>query len=143
MVDPDRIEKLIHDGRCLVAYDDPDDGRIIGWPEMAYESIRAINHLTGHGDVIPAPTLYGILGELKGVGHLLPQAFEQLARGLQASLMELEVTEDDPSRDPRDSVAQAGALLDQAAALARDLGVVLEAAQSVIAGQGYRTPDEN
>ena len=138
MADPTQIERLIHDGRSLVAYDDA-DGRVIGWPEMAYESIRAINHLTSRGQIIPAPTLYNILGELKGVGHLLPQALEQLGRGLSASLDQLDVTEDDQTRDPRDSVATALSLLDQAAKLARDLGATLESAQAAIAGQGYKS----
>lgn len=141
MADPTQIERLIHNGRSLVAYDDA-DGRVIGWPEMAYESIRAINHLTSHGAIIPAPTLYSILGELKGVGHLLPQALDQLGRGLSASLEQLDVTEDDPTRDPRTSVATAVSLLDQAAQLARDLGATLEAAQGAIGGQGYKSADD-
>ena len=138
MPDPTEIERLIHDGRSLVAYDDA-DGRVIGWPEMAYESIRAINHLTSRGQIIPAPTLYNILGELKGVGYLLPQALQQLGRGLTASLEKLDVTEDDPTRDPADSVATTLSLLDQAEGLARALGATLEAAQAAIAGQGYKS----
>ena len=139
MADPTQIERFIHNGRCLVAYDDGTDDRVIGWPEMAYESVRAINHLTNHGAIVPAPTLYRVLGELKGVGYLLPQALDQLGRGLSASLEQLDVTEDDPTRDPRASVATALSFLDQAAQLARDLGATLEAAQSAIGGQGYKS----
>ena len=78
------VENLVHGGRCLVGYSDHGE-YVAGWPEVARESIRAINHLTDHGP-IPAPTLYRMLGELKGVGHLLPQALAQMARGLQKSL---------------------------------------------------------
>ena len=60
------VENLLHGGRCLVGYDDQGE-YVAGWPEVARESIRAINHLTDHGP-IPAPTLYRVLGELTGVG---------------------------------------------------------------------------
>ena len=56
--------------------------RIAGWPEVAYEAIWAISHLTRHSP-IPAPTAYRILGGREGVGHLLPQALEQFCRGRQ------------------------------------------------------------
>ena len=138
MVDPNRIENLIHNGRSLVAYDDPEDGLVIGWPEMAYESIRAINHLKGHGP-IPAPTVYRILGDLKGVGHLLPQALEKLCRGLRASLAAFDVY--DHSRELAESEMDAVALLARASRKAADLGQLLEDAQAAIAEQGYRTDD--
>ncbi|MBK8463499.1 MAG: hypothetical protein IPL36_10825 [Nigerium sp.] len=113
--------------------------RVAGWPEVAYESIRAINHLTGHVP-IPAPTLHQVLGDLKGVGHLLPQALEQLARGLRASLVEFEVY--DHRREPGESVAEAIGLLCRAARKAADLGQLLEDAQAAISEQGYRAPDD-
>ena len=97
------VENLLYGGRTLVGHTEEGE-RIAGWPEVAYEAIRAINHLTGHGP-IPAPTVYRILGDLKGVGHLLPQALEQLCRGLQASLAAFDVH--DHRRDPAESVTDA------------------------------------
>ena len=107
---------------------------------MAFEAIRAINHLTGHGP-IPAPTAYRILGDLKGVGHLLPQALEQLCRGLQASLAAFDVH--DHRRDPAESVTDAVALLARASRKAADLGQLLEDAQAAICDQGYRTHEDH
>lgn len=131
------VDNLLYSGRSLVGFNDEGEW-IAGWPEVAYESIRAINHLTGHGP-IPAPTAYRILGDLKGVGHLLPQALEQLCRGLQASLVALDVY--DHRREPGESVTDAVALLTRAARKAADLGQLLEDAQAAIAEQGYRTDD--
>lgn len=127
-----RIENLIHNGRTLTGYTD-DEGEHIGWPEVAYEAIRAINHLT-FSEPIPAPTLYRILGELKGVGHLLPQALQQLGSGLTKSLDEFDIY--DNKRDPADSVALAREHLAVAAAAAAALGSALEEAQTAINSQG-------
>ncbi len=80
-----QVENLLYGGRTLVGHTDVDGLPVVGWPGVAQEAIRAINHLTGDAP-IPAPTLYRILGELKGLGHLLPQTCVQLARGLEASL---------------------------------------------------------
>lgn len=107
---------------------------------MAYESIRAINHLTNHGAAIPAPVLYRVLGEMKGVGSLMPQALDQLGQGLRSSLTQFDVY--DHSGDPATNVARAQGLLEEAAAAARQLGALLEQAQSAIADQGYRGTDE-
>ena len=131
------VENLLYGGRTLVGFTEEGD-RVAGWSELAYESIRAINHLTLHGP-IPAPTAYRILGDLKCVGHLLPQALEQLARGLQASLEAFDVY--DHRRDPGESVAEAIGLLCRAARRAADLGQLLEGAQAAISDQGYRTDD--
>ena len=131
------VENLLYGGRALIGYTQEGE-RVAGWPEVAYESIRAINHLTGHGP-IPAPTVYRILGDLKGVGHLLPQALEQLCRGLQASLTACDVY--DHRRDPVESLAEAIGLLSRAARKAADLGQLLEDAQAAISEQGYRTDD--
>ena len=132
------VENLLYGGRTLVGYTEEGE-RIAGWPEVAYEAIRAINHLTSHGP-IPAPTAYRILGDLKGVGHLLPQALEQLCRGLQASLQAFDVY--DHRRDPAASVSDAIALLARAARKASDLGQLLEDAQAAISEQGYHTDPE-
>ena len=131
-------DNLLYGGRSLVGFTDEGE-RVAGWPEVAYEAIRAINHLTGHGP-IPAPTAYQILGDLRGVGHLLPQALEQLGRGLQASLTAFDVY--DHRREPGESVTDAVALLTRAARKAADLGQLLEDAQAAIAEQGYRTDDD-
>ena len=103
----------------------------------AYEAIRAINHLTR--GAVPAPTVYDVLGNLKGVGHLLPQALTQLASGLALSLNEYDVYEDDGGV-PVQAIATATDHLTRAAELAAQLGVELEQAQSAINGQGYRPP---
>ena len=108
----------------------------ISLADEAYEAIRAINHRTMWAR-LPAPVVYSILGSLKGVGHLLPQALTQLASGLGRSLDEYVVYEDDGS-DPMDSVAIAAGYLAQAAQLSTALGEALELAQSAIANQGYR-----
>lgn len=127
------IERAVHGGRGLTA--GPDGGAAqAGWPEVALESIRAINHLT-LGQAVPAPVLYDVLGNLKGVGHSLPQALTQLADGLQRSLEEYQVFDRDG--DPAANVDRAREHLAMAALAARTLGAELEAAQSAIAGQGY------
>ncbi len=131
------VENLLYGGRTLVGYTEEGD-RVAGWPEVALEAVRVINHLTSHGP-IPAPTAYRILGDLKGVGHLLPQALEQLCRGLQTSLTTYDVY--DHRRDPAESVSDAVTLLTRAARKAADLGQLLEDAQAAMAEQGYRTDD--
>lgn len=131
------IENRLCGGRALVGFTDQGE-YVASWPELTYESLRALNHLTGHGP-IPAPTLYRVLGDLKGIGHLLPQACAQLARGLEESLQVLEVY--DHRRDPAASVTEAVLLLDQCLRTAIELGSLLEAAQAAISEQGYRTDD--
>ena len=133
------VESHLYGGRALVGYTDEGE-RIAGWPEVAHEAIRAINHVTSPGP-IPAPTVYRILGDLKGVGHLLPQALEQLGRGLQASLPAFDVY--DPRRNPDESVREAVALLACACRKAADLGQLLEDAQAAISDQGYRSSDDH
>ena len=130
------IENRLYSGRTLVGFA-MEGEYVAGWPEVAYEAIRAINHLTSHGP-IPAPTVYRILGELKGVGHLLPQALGQIAGGINRSLEVLDVY--DLRREPAASVLEATLLLDQALRKATELGELLEAAQAVISEQGYCSP---
>jgi len=121
------------------------DGR---WPividaEAAYEAVRSINHRTiWLSDGLPAPAVYWVLAELKSaLGNGARQALEQLGRGLAQSLDHYEVYEDD-GRDPAASVEAAGAALRAAADLAGQIGVLLDAAQVAIAGQGYRSLSE-
>ena len=112
---------------------------VVAHAETAYEAIRAINHLTV--GAVPAPLLYDVLGNLKGVGHLLPQALTQLGRGLAGSLSAYDVY-DGAGKDPAASVARARACLAEAGARAADLGRLLEAAQCAINEQGYHpAPD--
>lgn len=134
-----RIEYRVVGGRGLVAHSEGEE-TIASWPDMAYEAIRSINHLTTGSECVPAPTLYEVLGNLKMVGHLLPQALEQLSVGLERSLGELNVY--DGRGDPAGSVAVAQELMAAAARAAARVGGVLELAQSAIAEQGYRTVDE-
>ncbi len=113
------------------------------WPAGPNSPTNHSGHsttLTGHGP-IPAPTVYRILGELKGIGHLLPQACAQLARGLEESLQALDVY--DHRREPGESVTEAVMILNQALHKATELGDLLEAAQAAIAEQGYRTDDDH
>jgi hypothetical protein len=98
-------------------------------------AIRAINHLTGHGLPIPAPIVYDVLGNLKGIGHMLPQALRQLSAGRAASLGEFDVY--DRNGDPAESIAKARAAMTAAAEHAEQLGALLEAAQSAVNSQGY------
>jgi hypothetical protein len=84
--------------------------------------------------------VYRTLGNLKGVGHLLPQALQQLGAGLTRSLSEYDVYEDDGA-DPAESVALARGLLTRAAAKAAELGELLEQAQSAINRQGYNVKE--
>ena len=133
------IEDRLCGGRALVGYTDSNEF-VAGWPGVAHEAIRAINHLTNQGP-IPSPTVYRILGELTCVCHLLPQALAQIARGLRASLDVLDVY--DHRRDPAESVADAVILLNHALRKAAELGEVLEATQSAISEQGYLSaPDD-
>lgn len=139
-----QIERSVHNGRGLVTHDvgegsefaDNDRGQVMGWPEVAYEAIRSINHVTG-AHAIPAPVVYDVLGELKGVGHLLPQALDQIGSGLKRSLDEFDVY-DNSDRTPAETVEQARVALAQAAEYAQMLGTALEAAQSILSDQGYR-----
>ena len=133
------VDNLLYGGRSLAGSTDEGE-RVAGWPEVAHDAIRAINHLTGHGP-IPAPTAYRILGELKGVGHLLPQALEKLCRGLRASLAAFDVY--DHSRELAESEMDAVALLARASRKAADLGQLLEDAQAAIADQGYRSDEDH
>ena len=135
------IENAVHGGRGMRAWEDPQTSDVeAGWPEVTYESIRAINHLASQGYAMPAPVLCDVLGNLQGVGYLLPQALTQLGEGLEKSVAEYDVY--DTAGDPHESIDVARGHLLTAADAARTLGAALEAAQSAIAGQGYRTQEE-
>lgn len=112
---------------------------VVGEADAVYEAVRTICH---HSETYPAPTVYRVLGNLKGaVGPMLAQALEQLAVGLERSLTEFDVYEDD-GRDPMESVAAAAQHMRAAATLADQIGNHLAEAQTAIAGQGYRAPGD-
>ncbi|WP_420181339.1 hypothetical protein [Paenarthrobacter sp. TA1.8] len=117
--------------------DEDETPAVVQEADDAYEAIRAINHLT-ITQIHAAPTVYSVLGNLKGLGHMLPQACTQLARSLGRSLDKYDVYEDDGG-DPVKSVATATDHLTRAAELAAELGAELEKAQSAISRQGYKT----
>ncbi len=130
------VEERRFGGRSLTGHT-IEGKHVWGWPQLVGESLRAINHLT-NTQVIPAPTVYQVLGELKAIGSLLPQTCVQLANGLSMSLQLLEVY--DHNQEPARSVEQAVVLLNQALRKAIELGDLLDAAQTQIGGQGYHTP---
>ncbi|WP_159599181.1 hypothetical protein [Agromyces humi] len=92
------------------------------------------------GAQLPAPLVYDILGNLKGVGHL-QQALVQLAQGLGRSLDEFDVYESDGA-DPGERAAEATDHLLAAAELAKRLAAELELAQNAIARQGYLASED-
>lgn len=135
MTDP-VIAHTVFGGRGITRQRDSNAGEDVeSWPEVAAGAIRALNHLTGNGNPVPAPMVYEVLGELATLGHRLPQALTQLAQGLDRSLDSFTVT--DTRGNPQASVIVANELLTQAAVLAQQLGEALTAAQQAIAGQGY------
>ena len=108
--------------------------------DAVYEAVRTICH---HSETQPAPTVYRVLGNLKGAaGPMLAQALNQLAAGLERSLTEYDVYEDDGG-DPAESVAAAARHMGAAAALAEQIGGHLSDAQNAIAGQGHRVPGDD
>lgn len=130
-------ERLLHDGRPMLRTDDEP-----GWADFAYDSIRALNHLTSsYGrHPIPAPVAYRLLGDLSGMAGMLPQLCQQLGGGLGASLEAFDVY--DNNREPTESVALAIDALTEAARLADQLAAALSRAQAAINAQGYNdSPD--
>lgn len=89
------------------------------------------------GRAVPAPELYGILGNIKSAGgYYLGELLERLADGIERSVDEYEVYEDDGG-DPVLRAALAASLIQGAAAHATRVAQCLEAAQSAIAAQGH------
>lgn len=140
MSDGLRITRTLYNDRTLLSEEDADGNQAPGWADLAYESIRAMNHITNTGEAIPAPVAYSVLGNISGAAHMLTQLCRQLERGLKESLAELDVYDD--KGDPADSIAIAGANLHQAAELASSLGDALGAAQVAINSQGYGRGDQ-
>lgn len=109
-----RAERISHhrdSAACL--------GRRDSEADAIYESVRTICH---YSETQPAPTVYRVLGNLKGAtGDMLAQALNRLAAGLERSLAEYDVYEDD-GRDPAESVASAAGHMRAAGALAEQIG---------------------
>lgn len=114
----------------------PRTARIVAQSEEAYEAVRAICHLPFMS--IPGPVVYDVLGNLKLVGGLLRQVCEQISDGLDSSLDDYEVYEDD-CVDPSLRVAETRLHLAVAALLATDLGEELSKAQMSVTRQGFRS----
>jgi hypothetical protein len=76
-----------------------------------------------------------VLGNLKGVGNLLPKALRQLTAGLTASLDAFDGYDD--NGEPSESVAKARGAILAAAEHAKQLGDLLEQAPCAINSQGY------
>ena len=89
------VENLLYGSRSLVGFTEEGD-YVSSWPELTHESLRAINHLTSHGP-IPAPTLYRVLGELKGIVAAFVRALRP--RGLLVFTLEHAVGNGDVDRN--------------------------------------------
>ncbi|ADB33554.1 hypothetical protein Kfla_4527 [Kribbella flavida DSM 17836] len=98
-----------------------------------HECVQALMH--GTFRTTPAPLVYALTGNLKVASWGLAQLSEQLGSGLRRSLTEYEVY--DNNREPGQSVDQAGAELQRAADLARQLAAAFEKAQTAINQQGH------
>lgn len=116
---------------------DEESPAVIDAADGLYENLRDICHLTQPGTSVPAPVAYSVLGNLTGIGTMLPQTLTQLAAGLGKSLDTHDVYEDD-GRDPVQSIATATDHLTKAADLAQQLGQEIAHAQSALSRQGYR-----
>jgi hypothetical protein len=83
----------------------------------------------------PAPVVYGVLGNLKTIGHFLPETCTQLDQGLVKSLDDYDV-----GTDPAESIMRAREHLSRAAKLADQLGTELAKAQEALSRQECRIP---
>ena len=101
-----------------------------------YEGVRELS-VAVMGRAVPAPELYGILGNLKFAGgYFLGELLGRLADGIERSVDEFEVYEDDGG-NPVERAAMAASMLEGAAAHAAKVAECLEAAHSAIARQGH------
>lgn len=110
--------------------------------DTAADAIRAMNHEGGSAP-LPAPLAYDVLAALAELGHRLPQTLAAISRGLERSLVSYEVYETDSTRDPKVSIGEAREHLDDAGALADQIGNRLRDAQRAIAQQSYHQPDQD
>jgi hypothetical protein len=134
------IENVLHGDLTLTRrYSEATGDSHEGWADVAYESVRAMNHITGGGAAyaqgIPAPVVYTVLGNLSGMANMLPQLMEQLANGLVRSLDNFAVY--DNKQEPSLSAQEAAELLASAGVHAMRMADALSAAQVAINSQGY------
>lgn len=134
------IERVLYGDRTITRhYDDATGDSVDGWADVAYEAVRAMNHITNSAHPIPAPVAYSVLGNVSGMAGMLPQLCDQLVRGLEASLTAADFEIYDNNGEPAASVAAAQADLERAAALARQAAEAFAAAQVAINSQGYNS----
>ncbi|MCL2794982.1 MAG: hypothetical protein FWD85_06715 [Microbacteriaceae bacterium] len=101
-----------------------------------YEDVRELS-VAVMNRAVPAPELYGILGNLKFAGgYFLAEALGRLADGIERSVAEFDVYEVE-NVSPAVNAATAAAMLEGAARYAEKLAQLLEAAQVAINGQGH------
>lgn len=122
------IESRLYHGRTLSGRAD-DEGRQDGWSDLAVEAILAIDKLTTATEPVPVSVVHAVLNNLKRVGYELPQALQQISRGLSYGSDQAVSS----NRDQTPGVAEARDHLAEAARRAAELGVLLEAAQQSIA----------
>ena len=111
----------------------------------AYDVMHAVGRAVPYS--CPAPTVYAVVGNLKSAGgYFLAHALDSMADGLGRSLGDHDVYEDARADgqviDPAESAAVAQGHLRRAAQLARQVATEMEAAQTAINRQGYRTPGD-
>jgi hypothetical protein len=91
---------------------------------------------------VTAPTVYSLLGNLKlSSGHYLRDMLNDMADGLSRSLIDFDNYADDKS-NPADAVKKANEHIKNAAYLAGQLAIQLEAAQTAVNKIGYKEPGD-
>lgn len=104
--------------------------------EEIYEASRTICHRPP-SSMTPAE-LYELLGNLQGgYGHIASEALEHISSATRGMPDRLRLTHDEDG-DPNQALFSASELLLQASAKARELGDLLNAAQSAVASVGHK-----
>ena len=98
--------------------------------------------------VVPAPTAYALLGELRVLLWHLDEVTSYLPTGVAASLADprFDVYDRDYRGEDRDPAAQArlaATALSEASSALQQAASAIEAAQTALNGQGYRAPSGN
>lgn len=132
------LRHMDHSASLLRQYDRISDtaaGAAVALQDLA----RAANGNSGH--IIPAPTMYAILGNLRAcLNHTIEVvdfAPAGLANSLKAGLTITDRGPDGAPRDPAASVDEASAALRAARTSLLEALEALSAAQSAIGGQGW------